>query len=175
MSRIATVTLEHSLQPGDLGMVVHLHGAIYGAEYGLDATFEPYVARPLSDFVLAGEDSGRIWLAKIAGADGRSRIVGSIAVIKTEADTNPSVGQLRWFLVTPEARGTGTGRRLMDAALAYARAESLASLYLWTFRELHAAIHLYRSYGFVLTEETTHNVWGATRTEQRFDLTLRSS
>src|SRR5437867_1533509 len=103
---VREIHIRHALQPGDLGMVVHLHGVCYAREYGLDATFEPYVARPLADFALAG--NGRLWIAE------DNRIVGSVAVV----DAEEGVGQLRWFLVVPEARGTGLGRRLLEEALA---------------------------------------------------------
>src|SRR5262245_57354856 len=105
-----SLRIRHALQPGDLGMVVHLHGILYAREYGLDVTFEPYVAKPLADFVLGG--AGRLWIAE----DG-DRTLGSVAMV----DAEPNVGQLRWFLVVPEARGTGLGKRLLDEALAYGR------------------------------------------------------
>ena len=89
-------------------------GVLYAREHGLDTTFEPYVAKPLADFVLGG--SGRLWIAEEG-----DRMVGSIALV----DAEPGVGQLRWFLVVPEARGTGLGRRLLDEALAYARQRGL--------------------------------------------------
>src|SRR4029453_13329740 len=104
------VRIRHQLAPGDLGMVVPLHGVPYPREHGLDTTFEPYVAKPLADFVLGG--SGRLWIAE----DG-DRMLGSIALV----DAAPGIGQLRWFLVVAEARGTGLGRRLLEEALAYAR------------------------------------------------------
>ena len=110
--------IRHELRPGDLGMVIHLHGVLYAREYGLDTTFEPYVAKPLADFVLAG--AGRLWIAEEDG-----RVVGSIAVV----DADEGVGQLRWFLLTPEARGTGLGRRMLDTALAYCRARGMHRVY----------------------------------------------
>ena len=156
--------IRHDLKPGDLGMVVHLHGTLYAREYGLDTTFEPYVAKPLADFVIEG--SGRLWLAE----DAANRIAGSIALLETEADT----GQIRWFLVVPEARGTGLGRQLLDEALAYARRRGLAQVFLWSFADLREARRLYERAGFRVTETKTSSIWGAERTEVRMDLALRA-
>jgi len=153
--------IRHEIEPGDLGMVVHLHGVLYAREYGLDTTFEPYVAKPLADFVLNG--SGRLWLAKED-----DRVVGSIARV----DADPGVGQLRWFLVVPEARGTGLGRRLLEETLAYARQRGLARIYLWSFADLSDALRLYERAGFRTTETKTALIWGAERTEVRMDLSL---
>jgi GNAT superfamily N-acetyltransferase len=153
--------IRHTLQPGDLGMIVHLHGVHYAREYGLDTTFEPYVAKPLADFVLAG--GGRLWVA-----EQDNRIVGSIAVV----DAENGEGQLRWFLLAPEARGTGLGRRLLEAALAYCRERGMGSVFLWSFSELAAALRLYERAGFTITETRTTHLWGAERTEVRMDLRL---
>jgi GNAT superfamily N-acetyltransferase len=156
--------IRHELQPGDLGMVVHLHGVHYSREYGLDTTFEPYVAKPLADFVLAG--TGRLWIAEQSG-----RAIGSIAMV----DAEPGMGQLRWFLVVPEARGTGLGKRLLDEALGYARERGFRRLFLWSFADLKGALHLYERAGFTITEHKTDFVWGAERTEVRMDLELTHS
>lgn len=162
MSASSDITLRHDLRPGDLGMVVHLHGLVYAREYGLDTTFEPYVAKPLADFVLAGPDAGRLWLAETGGG----RIVGSAAILMHDE----AAAQLRWFLVTPEARGTGLGRRLLNVALDHARMRGATRVSLWTFTDLAAAIHLYEDSGFSEQERTEHDIWGATRTEIRMEL-----
>lgn len=154
-------TIRHELRPGDLGMIVHLHGVHYAREYGLDTTFEPYVAKPLADFVLSG--AGRLWIAE-EGA----RIVGCIAVV----DADNGQGQIRWFLLAPEARGTGLGRQLLDAALAYCRERGVQHIFLWSFADLHAALKLYERAGFKITERKTALVWGAERTEVRMELDL---
>ena len=155
------VHIRHDLRPGDLGTIVHLHGALYAREHGLDTTFEPYVAKPLADFVLSG--SGRLWIA-----EEEDRTVGSIALV----DAGPGSAQLRWFLVVPEARGTGLGRRLLEEALAYARQRGLSHIYLWSFSTLRDALRLYERAGFRATETKTSFVWGAARTEVRMDLAL---
>jgi GNAT superfamily N-acetyltransferase len=154
--------IRHELKPGDLGMVVHLHGLIYGREHGLDATFEPYVAEPLAQCVRAG--SGRIWIAE----DETGSMRGSIAMV----DVGQHVGQLRWFLLVPEARGIGLGRRLLDTALAYARDRGFLRIFLWSFADLVDARRLYERAGFRVSETRTSHVWGARRTELRMELEL---
>jgi len=42
--------------------------------------------------------------------------------------------------------------------------------YLWTTHELHAAISLYKKFGFTLTEEKNSTAFGKPLTEQRYDL-----
>ena len=161
------VILRDLLQPGDLGAIVEMHGVIYAREYGLDTTFEPYVAEPLCQFVRAGEGAGRIWIAE---RDGHR--LGCIAVIRDA----PDIAQLRWFLLAPEARGTGLGRRLLDTCLDYARGQGFARVYLWTFEGLDAATQLYRARGFVDTERKVHErLWGRQITELRMDADLRAS
>ena len=149
------------LEPGDLGMVVHLHGVIYAREWGLDTSFEPYVAKPLAEFAMSG--AGRLWIAEQGG-----RVVGSIAMV----DAGETVGQLRWFLLVPGARGTGLGRRLLEEALSYARERGYSRIYLWSFADLADALRLYERAGFRVTERKSGIVWGAERTEVRMDLEL---
>ena len=161
---MSEVTIRSDLAPGDLGAIVRLHGIIYASEYGLDTTFEPYVARPLADFVLAGPGAGRLWLAEQHG-----QIAGSLAIVRT---AGAHEAQLCWFLIVPGCRGTGLGRRLMDAAMAYCTTEALSRVFLWSLGELDAALHLYRAYGFAETERATSHLWGRRRTEIRMDLAL---
>jgi GNAT superfamily N-acetyltransferase len=153
------------LQPGDVGYVIYLHGVLYAREYQLDRTFEGYVAQRFGEFVARYDE--RKDLIALAELDGR--IVGSI-VIDGQADER---AMLRYFLVHPDARGRGLGHQLMDTALAFCRERSFKTVYLWTITELKAAAHLYRQAGFVVTREETHEIWGALRTEQEYELKLR--
>jgi GNAT superfamily N-acetyltransferase len=153
------------LRPGDLGWVVHRHGALYAREYGFDPTFEAYVAGPLADFALRGSPRDRIWIAEIQG-----RFAGCVAIVAAE----PRAAQLRWFLVEPEARGAGLGRRLLLEALGFCRACGYASVTLWTVGALVAAAHLYRAAGFVKVEERPGRRWGVDVTEEKYELDLTS-
>ena len=158
------IVLRHDMRPGDLGAITWLHGTLYAREYGLDHTFEPYVARPLSEFVLGQPRSGRLWVA-----DRDGEVLGSIAMVATD---DPGLGQLRWLILAPDARGHGLGDRMVRCALDYARERGWHRVMLWTFSDLAAAIHLYHRHGFTASERSTHEIWGGPRTEVRMDATV---
>jgi GNAT superfamily N-acetyltransferase len=159
------VTIRTELNPGDLGYLIYLHGVLYAREYGLDGTFEGGVAERLGKF--AQEYDSRKDYFALAELDGR--IVGSI-VINGLSD---ELAQLRWFLVHPDARGRGVGRELINRALDFSRERGFKKVRLWTISELAVARHLYLQAGFVVIREETHEIWGATRTEQEYELTLK--
>ena len=152
------------IEPGDIGYIIYLHGVLYAREYGLDHTFEGYVAERLGEFAKR-YDPNKDYFA-VAELDGR--IVGSIVI-----DGKPdNAAMLRFFLVHPDARGRGLGHQLMDGALAFCREHGFKRVFLWTISELKAAAHLYKQAGFVCTEEKPHEIWGAVRTEQQYELLL---
>lgn len=152
-----------ALQPGDVGAIVAMHGLVYAEEYGFDTTFEAYVAGPLAEFVLRGSPRERIWIEERDGGVG-----GCVAIV----EAGPGVAQLRWFLVHPSARGTGLGRRLLDAALAFSRAAGYGRIILWTVAGLGAAQHLYRQAGFVCVEAAPVRRWGVDVIEERHEMSL---
>ncbi len=83
--------------------------------------------------------------------------------------------QLRYFLIRPEYRGIGLGKRLMDLWLGFLREHEYKSAYLWTVDGLPAAAALYRRYGFRLTEEKPSTAFGRPLREQRYDLVVSSA
>ena len=159
------VTVRHDLRPGDMGRVIAMHGVLYAEEYGFDHGFEAYVAETVAELgrlVRPGLD--RLWVAEWDG-----RLVGSIAILG-RAD---GAAQLRWFLVHPEARGSGLGRRLIADALAFCRTAGYRSVYLWTVTGLDAAARLYVAAGFRRTEtKPPATLWGVQLAEERYDLDL---
>lgn len=162
---IDEVRLRPGLKPGDLGTIVRLHGTIYAAEQGFDVGFEAYVAGPLAEFAVRSSDRERIWIAE-RPSDGR--MLGCVAVVAASERT----AQLRWFLITPEARGQGLGRRLLDEALAYCRASGYVEVVLWTGSVLEKAARLYRAAGFQKTEEHPGRRWGVDVVEEKYELRL---
>ena len=157
------VIIRHEFKPGDIGYLTYLHGVLYAKECGWDHTFESYVAIPLSRFAQSHSERERIWLLESSGV-----IAGSIAIVNS-SDAN---AQLRWFLLHPDLRGRGLGRALMEDAMAFCRAQTYQTVFLWTEARLTVAAALYRSVGFQLTEEISHEQWGTTVVEQRYDKTL---
>ena len=157
-----SITLRHTLRPGDVGFITYLHGTLYAEEYGLTPEFEGYVASSLGKFAEShDEQRDRLWIAEWQG-----KIVGSIAIV----GVSETVAQLRWFLIHPQTRGQGLGRRLIEEALEFCRQHSYKSVFLLTLNNLYAAGHLYQAAGFVKTEATTHLIWGHQLTEERYDL-----
>lgn len=158
--------LRHDLKPGDLGAIVRAHGILYAREYGWDHTFEAYVAGGIARFAQSFDPTAeRVWIAE---AD--NDLIGCIAIVRRE----PTVAQLRWFLVHPAARGRGLGRSLLREAVAFARACGYRSVRLETVAGLDAAAALYREAGFVLGRQAEVEQWGARLTEQVYELQLHS-
>ncbi|HVZ41086.1 MAG TPA: GNAT family N-acetyltransferase [Candidatus Kapabacteria bacterium] len=160
----AAITLRTDIRPGDIGTITAMHGFLYAREYGFDATFEAYVAGPLSEFVRAGNERERIWIAERDGS-----IVGAVAIVAA----TDGMAQLRWFLVDPAVRGAGLGRRLLEEAVAFARDQGYSGIILWTVSALRAAAHLYTSVGFRKMESIAARLWGTDVVEERYDMSLR--
>lgn len=155
-------TLRTDWRAGDLGAVVTLHALTYSREHGFDATFEAYVAGPLAEFVLKRGERDCLWLAEDGG-----RLVGCVAIVSAGEEE----AQLRWYVVAPEARGRGLGRRLLDEALSFCRRVGYRSVYLWTVSRLERAAALYRAAGFQLVEQKP-GAWGTEVLEQKYRLAL---
>lgn len=152
------------LRAGDAGWLVMRHGELYAAEYGFDATFEALVAEILADF-LRNRDAPaeRGWIA----AEGARRL-GSIFCVRQSA----TVAKLRLFLLEPEARRLGLGRRLLETCLDHARAQGFARLELWTHAEHEAACALYRRAGFTRLSSRPVTSFGVALTEEMWGIDL---
>jgi GNAT superfamily N-acetyltransferase len=151
-------------EPGDLGWVVMAHGELYAREFGWDASFEALVARIVADYAAEHDDAREAaWIAEMDG-----RRVGCVFCVAADDQT----AQLRILLVDSAGRGQGTGARLVDECLEFARQAGYKRMKLWTNDPLAAARHIYLSRGFTLVEEEPHHSFGADLIGQVYELDL---
>jgi DNA-binding MarR family transcriptional regulator/GNAT superfamily N-acetyltransferase len=151
-------------RPGDLGWVVHRHGALYAAEYGWDETFEHLVAGIVAGYA-ASHDPAReaAWIAEVDGQP-----AGSVFCVRHDDAT----AKLRLLLVEPSARGLGIGARLVQECLRFARAAGYQRITLWTQDCLTAARRIYQRAGFTLDSEGKHHSFGHDLVEQTWSRDL---
>ena len=130
-------------RPGDIGHVVSRHGAIYAAEYGWDITFEAAVAKIAAEFIENFNARREVcYIAERAG-----EILGSAFVVRKDEMT----AKLRLVYVEEAARGSGLGRRLVEACMQFADDAGYRRMTLWTNDILAPARKLYQSLGFEMT------------------------
>lgn len=157
------ITIRTSLQSGDLGYVIYLHGLLYKKEYGYELKFEAYVAQGIYEFYSQyNPEKDRVWVC-----EHRGKIIGFMLLMN-----RGKAAQLRYFLFEPEYRGIGLGKKLMNLYMEFLRAGNYESSYLLTTDELPAAASLYMRHGFKLTKSKKSDAFGKPVVEQRYEMSL---
>ena len=160
---LADIKIRQS-EPGDAGYVAYMHGRYYRNHYGFNPSFEYYSLKYLSEFV-RDPSGGKLWIA-VAG----DKTVGSAAIVPIYRDT----AQFRWFLVEDGYQNMGIGSKLINTALDFCRENNYSRVFLWTFKGLNSARHLYDKTGFALIEEKSNYEWSNKEIiEQKMELILR--
>jgi GNAT superfamily N-acetyltransferase len=160
------IYIRTELRPGDIGYVTHLHGALYQQEYGYGISFEAYVAEGLAEFY-RNYDPGKdcVWVC-----EHRSRLIGFMLLMH-----RGEAAQLRYFIIEPDYRGIGLGKKLMGLYMQFLHDKKYTSSYLLTTGELHAAASLYTRYGFKLVQEKPSAAFGKDVVEQRYEYRSNST
>jgi GNAT superfamily N-acetyltransferase len=162
-----TIDIHAGYLPGCIGRITELHARFYAGHAGFGLDFEAQVASGLAGFCSRFDPhQDGLWLA----LDG-DEIQGAIAIDGAKGDTEGA--HLRWFIVAAPLRGSGTGGRLLQAALQCCADRGYPRVYLWTFDQLHAARHLYEQHGFTLATTRLGRQWGTEVNEQLFVKNLR--
>lgn len=156
------IELAQGYRTGLIARITQMHALHYARHAGFGRSFETGVAGGLAEFC-ARLDHPRnaVWTAMR-----EAEILGSIAI--DGQDLGEGIAHLRWFILDDPVRGTGTGGRLLDAALDFVDGSGFAETQLWTFSGLDAARRLYERRGFRLAEERPGRQWGSEVLEQRF-------
>ena len=144
-------------------MVTFLHGEIYHDEYGFTLDFEMYVAETLATFCRQFDDQkDRVWIC-----EHDQKVIGFLSLFG-----QGDIAQLRYFVLRPEYRGIGLGKKLMSLFLQFMEETGVKSAYLLTTGCLDAARGLYERFGFRLIEERKSIGFQVPETEQRYELHL---
>ncbi len=160
--KLSDITIRTELRPGDLGYVIYLHGDLYKKEYDYGIGFESYVAAGLHEFYSQYDPlKDRVWIC-----EHNERIIGFLLLMHRENNA----AQLRYFLLEPEYRGIGLGKKLMDLYIEFYHSCGYQSSYLWTTDELPAAASLYIRYGFQLTKKKESTAFGKPLKECKYEL-----
>jgi GNAT superfamily N-acetyltransferase len=149
----------------DINELVRINGEVFEPEHGLDPSFAADMAPQLAELRRSGwpgEGEG-IWIAELDG-----RAVGAI----TLRDLGGGLARLGHLALEPEARGSGAGRRLVEAVLAAAREADYERVELFTFSGLAPARELYRRAGFEMTSSEHVFRWGRELDWERWELAL---
>ncbi len=147
LSDIERVLVIRRYEPRDWDQVWALHreGVLETTPRYLEV--DPKYEDDLRDIAAAYLSPGsNFWVAQIGG---KGPLVAMVGIRRIDAET----GRLRRMRVTAAWRRRGIGRRLLDSAEAFCRAQGYRRIILDTTEQQTAAHRLYEGAGFVRTGE----------------------
>lgn len=124
----------------DVAAVARLMRA-YGASLDVDLSYQDFEAELAELPGKYAAPHGALLLAR----DCEGTPIGCVALRPCDAEGQCEMKRL---FLTPNARGTGLGRRLVEAVIQEARRIGYREVYLDTLPSMHAARSLYRELGF---------------------------
>jgi len=158
------IIIRRKLQAGDIGAITHLHGKLYHEEFGFGLGFEKYVAESFAEYVGSFKEGlDQVWVCEY-----QDQPAGFISLVHR----NPSLAQLRYFIIAPQFRGIGLGKKLTAEFMQTARNQNYQKVFLWTTTPLTKAASIYQKLGFKLVLEQESTSFGLHLIEQKYELTL---
>ena len=109
------------------------------------------------------EIGGTIYFAQVD-----NKIVGTVAIQHHQSE----ICELSKMAVTQSYQGKQIGRKLLDTAIDFARKKNYQKMILFTNPELKKACDLYKSFGFVLTDNTDSIQYNYNRCTIQMELNL---
>ena len=165
------VRIEPGYRPGFLARNIEMHIEMYHEMIGWGRVFEAALAKDFGGLIERLDDrpDNQIWSAvqDPATPGGKERIVGTI-LLDAELPGEPGTARIRGFIVDPDARGLGVGKKLMKAVMDFVAERGFAKVVLSTIDGLSAALHLYRSFGFELVGDKEEIVYERTIRAMQF-------
>lgn len=152
------------LGPGDIDWLVEAHGRLYARYEGFDESFPVLVRQILEDFAASHDPSCE--RAFIAWEEDRR--LGSVFCVRGAGQS----AKLRLFLLTPESRGKGLGRRMLAECMGFARARGYRRMELWTHESHRAACALYEKAGWRMVRSEPKRSFGVDVVEQGWEVDL---
>lgn len=123
-------------------------------------TADTYLAEGWANESYAGQlrdVAGRAASAHVLVAESGGRLVGAVTIATRGGPVaelaGPGEAVMRMLVVDPAARGSGTGKALVAACLAQARADGCHLVRLSTQPAMHAAHRVYEGFGFTRTPD----------------------
>ncbi|MCL6282247.1 GNAT family N-acetyltransferase [Ruegeria sp. 2012CJ41-6] len=151
-------------EAADAEWLVEQHGSLYARDEGFDDSFGALVDEILQGFIASHNPAcERGW---IAAQDGQR--LGSIFCVRLDEHT----AKLRLFLLVPEARGRGLGKRLLFECMGFAKARGYREMRLWTHESHRAACALYAANGWELLGSKVVHSFGVDLVEQSWKIAL---
>ncbi|KAK4101733.1 hypothetical protein N658DRAFT_412955, partial [Parathielavia hyrcaniae] len=148
------ITIVTGYRPSILARTLEMHMDYYYPRYGWGRETEAAFSQGLGDLLVRlDKPTNQAWSAVLTTparhfqGTATERIVGAI-YIDGECSKTDGVARLRFFIVDESARGTGVGKKLFTAAMAFVRESGFRECHLSTLQDLIVARRLYEDAGF---------------------------
>ncbi|WP_299862942.1 GNAT family N-acetyltransferase [uncultured Roseobacter sp.] len=142
----------------DRDWLVDQHGRLYAQTEGFDDSFGLLVGDILDAFIAEHDpELERGWIAEEDGTR-----LGSIFCVRL----SETAAKLRLFLLVPQARGKGLGKRLLETCMGFAKDRGYQGMQLWTHESHKAACALYKAHGWQLESTKPVHSFGQDLVEQ---------